>query len=137
MRLFWTPVRMGMYIRMPQHKNWKRKYLQYFWHTSGLHYGKEASKRTFFSKKALSFWWFSGSFRTPVRMGICVRMQWLKNWKANKFTLHNENIKQEIGIQLSCILEVKLQKEHFLAKYQLFFNYWRVYFQTVLGLQNK
>ena len=37
--------------------------------------------------------------------------------------LHNENIKQEIGIQLSFILEIKLQKEHFLAKYQRFFNY--------------
>ena len=33
------------------------------------------------------------------------------------FSLDNENIKQEIGIQLSFILQIKLQKKHILAIY--------------------
>ena len=57
--------------------------------------------------------------------------------KGKELTLYNKNIKQEIGIQLFLILEVKLQKEHYLAKYQRPFNYLRSYTQTMLRLQNK
>ena len=48
--------------------------------------------------------------------------------------LHSEHIKQQIGIEMSSMLEIKLQKEHFLAKYYQFFNYCRVSFQTYVRM---
>ena len=48
--------------------------------------------------------------------------------KSEEFMLNKENIKQEIGIQLSFFSEVKLKKEHLLAKYLQFFSYWSVHF---------
>ena len=33
--------------------------------------------------------------------------------KSEEFTLNNENIKQEIDIKMTFILEITLQKEHF------------------------
>ena len=57
--------------------------------------------------------------------------------KRKERTLRNENIKQEIDIQLSFIMKINLQKEHFLAKYHRFFNYWMVSSQTVLRWENK
>ena len=43
--------------------------------------------------------------------------------KSEEFMLNKENIKQEIGIQLSFFSEVKLKKEHLLVKYLQFFSY--------------
>ena len=57
--------------------------------------------------------------------------------KSKEPSLNNENIKQEIDSELILILEIKLQKEHFVAKYHRFFNYWMVYFQAMLGWENK
>ena len=56
---------------------------------------------------------------------------------SKELTLHNKNIKQEVDIELTFTLEIKIQKEHFLAKYQQFFNCWRVSFQTILGWGKK
>ena len=36
--------------------------------------------------------------------------------KIKEFMLNNENVKPEIGILLSFFFEIKLEKEHFLAK---------------------
>ena len=40
------------------------------------------------------------------------------------FTVNIHNIKQAIGIQVTVISEIELQKEHFLANYDEFF--WRI-----------
>ena len=47
-------------------------------------------------------------------------MQRGKNWKARDFLWKNENLKQEIGIQITFILEIK--HEDFSAKHHRFFN---------------
>ena len=43
--------------------------------------------------------------------------------QSEEFMLNKENIKREIGIQLSFFSEVKLKKEHLLAKDLQFFSY--------------
>ena len=96
---------------------------------------KKASNGIFFSKIFTIFQLVNSPFLTPVRMRKHIRMPRLKNWKAKN--LHNENIKQSNGMQLTFILEIKLQKEHCSAKYHQFNNSWRVSFETLLGWQTK
>ena len=38
-----------------------------------------------------------------------------KQLKSKEHSLNNENIKQKIDLKLTFILEIKLEKEHFLA----------------------
>ena len=52
--------------------------------------------------------------------------------RAEGLLLNSENIKQAIGIQLIFILETKLQKELFLAKYDSFYSCCFLYFEPVL-----
>ena len=42
--------------------------------------------------------------------------------KSKTFTLCNENITPEIGIELTFTLEFKIQNEHFSEEYHRFFN---------------
>ena len=46
----------------------------------------------------------------------------IKELKKDAFMVKTQNRKQAIGIQASFIAEVKLQKVHFLAKYNYFFS---------------
>ena len=60
---------------------------------------------------------------------------YVKTWelKQKPFTVNSENIKQAIAIQVTFILENKLQKEHFLVKNTNFFCELCVNFESPLG----
>ena len=56
-----------------------------------------------------------------------------KELKKKAFTKNSQNIQQAVDIQLTFISEIKLQKEHFLAKYDCSFGDLCVYFEPLFG----
>ena len=75
----------------------------------------------------------NASFWTPARMGMCIRIpQMKKEVKKKVYTINSQNKKQAIGIQVTFILENKLQKNIILPKYGHFFSYWFVHFVPLL-----
>ena len=53
--------------------------------------------------------------------------------RKKAFTVNSQKIKQANGIQEIFILGIKIQKAHFLEKYNYFISWWYVHFQTLLG----
>ena len=47
--------------------------------------------------------------------------------------MDSQNIKQNFGIQMNFMSEIKPQKERYLAKYDCFFGGFSVYFDSLLG----
>ena len=58
-----------------------------------------------------------------------------KDLKELAFKATRQNLKQAIRIQVTFILENKLKKKHFLAKYDCFFGDLCVHFEPLLGWQ--
>ena len=84
---------------------------------------KKLHKKNIYQQKSTVISVTFGFILNPCQDGNLHTYATTKELKSKEFTLHNENIKQEIGIHLSFILEIKFQKQHFLAKYQQFFKY--------------
>ena len=100
------------------------KQLQYkkgHWHTNDLHYGKEASKMTLFSKNTV----FSVTFMFILNLcqdGYVYRQATIKELKKMSLEINSQNIKQKFDKHVTFILEIKPRKEHFLAKSDCFFR---------------
>ena len=56
-----------------------------------------------------------------------------KELEKAAFRMNSQNIKQNFGIQMNFISEIKPQKERYLAKYDCFFGGFSVYFDSLLG----
>ena len=67
---------------------------------------KELQKQHFFVK----YDWLMRAFWTTVRMGICARMPWTEELKIKEFTITIQDINQAIGVQVTIVLETKLQR---------------------------
>lgn len=52
--------------------------------------------------------------------------------KNNAFKLNSENAKQAIGIWKTITFEIKIKEEIFFEKYDYFFSYRFLYFETLL-----
>ena len=96
MRPLWTPIRMGLCIRMPQRvKNWKRtiskkhllKYQRSNWHTIDTHLVNLTSKGVVFSKIYPAFQLLMGPFWPSVWMRLCIRMPRVKSCIISKMYL--------------------------------------------------
>ena len=46
----------------------------------------------------------------------------IEELEIKAFTVKNQNTKQATDMQVTFVLEIKLQEKHFLAKYDYFFN---------------
>ena len=77
-----------------------------------------------FSKFWALFQRLMSTFCTTIRMGIYIRMPQpkIKIIKNKSLAVNSQNIKQEMGIQVTFISEKKLQREQFLPKYECFFH---------------
>ena len=56
-----------------------------------------------------------------------------KKLKKKAFRINSQNIKQAIGIQVTIITEIRLQKKHFLAKKHSLLVNLGVHFESLLG----
>ena len=56
--------------------------------------------------------------------------------KSKTFTLCNENITPEIGIELTFTLEFKIQNEHFSEEYHRFFSSSKAHIQHMFGWES-
>ena len=89
MRLFWPPLQIGLYIRMPRDKNWKRRYLSYVFKISShqLTYNllspcKLRFERGYYSAKYyVSFMLLVRLFWTPVPIELFIRVSRVNDWK--------------------------------------------------------
>ena len=63
-----------------------------------------------------------GPFRAHVNNGNVENYATIKELKKDAFMVKTQNTKQAIGIQPSFIAEIKLQKVHFLTKYNYFLS---------------
>ena len=61
-------------------------------------------------------------FRAHVNNGNMENYATIKELKKDAFMVKTQNTKQAIGIQASFIAEIKLQKVHFLTKYNYFLS---------------
>ena len=66
-------------------------------------------------------------------MGVCIHMPLLKNKKKNAFKAKRKSIKQTVDIQVTFISEIKVQSEHFLAKFDCVLGNLCIHFEPVLG----
>ena len=60
-------------------------------------------------------------FWTSIRKGMCMQMPGLKQLEKNAFKINSQNINQEICLQVTFTLEMKLQKYIFFRKIWQFF----------------
>ena len=112
----WRPVTIRMCIRMPRIKNWKKKHLkekERIWKKQLAHHWtlswKLSLKVHVFSKLWLIFWWLSVHFELLLGWEcayVCHNIKTEKKASDEK----RENIKQAIGIQITFIMEIKLEK---------------------------
>ena len=93
---FWTPDRMGIYKRMLQPKNSKKK--AFAANSQNLKQPVDI-KVTFISEKKLLGW-----------MGMCIRIAQLFALKKKAFEVNSQHIKQKIGIQVNSMLKINFQK---------------------------
>ena len=63
-----------------------------------------------------------GPFQAHVKDGNVENYATIKELKKDAFMVKTQNTKQTIGIQVSFIAEIKLQKVHFLAIYDYFLS---------------
>ena len=82
--------------------------------------GNKLQKEHYFSNIWRFFQRLTRPFSTLVKMGMWIRMTWPKSCKRRQFTTISQNKNQKTGIQVTFILEIKLQKYIFFIKIRLF-----------------
>ena len=119
MRAFWTTIRMGICVRILSTKELKRKEFIINIHNINQEIGIQVTivlgikpqKYIFFSKLWPPFWPLMCLFWTLVRMGICTCIPQSKNWK--RCSANSQDMNQAIGMPVTIVLEIKLQKSIF------------------------
>ena len=89
------------------------------WDTNDLNLGNKASNRTFFGKIRL-FSETCASILNPCQDGNVHTYTTTEELKKMAFRINSWNIKQAIDIQVTFLMEKKLQKLHFLSKNTVF-----------------
>ena len=78
-------------------------------------------------------WRLNASIFNPSQDGNMHAYATTKELKKKPFRIHSQIIKKTIGVQVTFISEVRLQKENFLAICDSFFRDLRIHFESQLG----
>ena len=143
MCLFWPSVRIGLCIRIYkiriESKGIFLTFSQNYVASSNRPSSCKLTFKTgyFLSKNIVFFELLLRLFWLHICMGLCESMPRVKNWKQRySFSIVNKSTRQ-LTFQVTFTFYINFQKKAMSAKFDHFFSYWCVHFDTLFWWDSK